>query len=71
MTSNPETDDAAMLAAAVLKRIETENIRNVRLILTDLYGVARGKVVAQGSPAELMRSSNARSLEEAFVELTA
>jgi glutamine synthetase len=45
MTSNPETDDAAMLAAAVLKRIETENIRNVRLILTDLYGVARGKVV--------------------------
>jgi sodium transport system ATP-binding protein len=33
--------------------------------------VARGKVVAQGSPAELMRSSNARSLEEAFVELTA
>jgi sodium transport system ATP-binding protein len=33
--------------------------------------VARGKVVAQGSPAELMRSRNARSLEEAFVELTA
>jgi sodium transport system ATP-binding protein len=33
--------------------------------------VARGKVVAQGSPAELMRSSNARSLEEAFMELTA
>jgi sodium transport system ATP-binding protein len=32
--------------------------------------VARGKVVAQGSPAELMRSRNARSLEEAFVELT-
>jgi sodium transport system ATP-binding protein len=33
--------------------------------------VARGKVVAQGSPAELVRSRNARSLEEAFVELTA
>ncbi len=33
--------------------------------------VARGTVVAQGSPTELMRSSNARSLEEAFVELTA
>jgi sodium transport system ATP-binding protein len=33
--------------------------------------VARGKVVAQGSPAELMRSRNARSLEEAFMELTA
>lgn len=33
--------------------------------------VARGKVVARGSPAELMRSRNARSLEEAFVELTA
>ena len=45
MTTSPGTEDAAMLAAAVLKRIETENIRNVRLILTDLYGVARGKVV--------------------------
>ena len=33
--------------------------------------VAQGRVVAQGSPAELMRSSNARDLEEAFVELTA
>ncbi len=33
--------------------------------------VARGRVVAQGSPAELMRSINARNLEEAFVELTA
>jgi sodium transport system ATP-binding protein len=33
--------------------------------------VARGKAVAQGTPAELMRLSNARSLEEAFVELTA
>jgi sodium transport system ATP-binding protein len=32
--------------------------------------VARGKVVAQGTPADLMRASNARSLEEAFVELT-
>jgi glutamine synthetase len=45
MTSSPGTEDAAMLAAGVLKRIEAENIRNVRLILTDLYGVARGKVV--------------------------
>jgi len=45
MTTSPGTEDAAMLAAGVLKRIETENIRNVRLILTDLYGVARGKVV--------------------------
>ncbi len=33
--------------------------------------VARGKVVAQGSPDELIRSRQARSLEEAFVELTA
>jgi sodium transport system ATP-binding protein len=33
--------------------------------------VARGKVVAEGSPADLMRSRNARSLEEACVELTA
>jgi sodium transport system ATP-binding protein len=33
--------------------------------------VTRGKVVAQGSPDELMRSSNARNLEDAFVELTA
>ncbi len=32
-------------AAAILKRIEAENIANVRLVLTDLYGVPRGKVV--------------------------
>ena len=33
--------------------------------------VARGKVVAQGRPAELTSATNARNLEEAFVELTA
>ena len=32
--------------ADVLKRIQAEDIGNVRLILTDLYGVARGKLVA-------------------------
>jgi sodium transport system ATP-binding protein len=32
--------------------------------------VARGQVVAQGSPAELMRAGNASTLEEAFVDLT-
>jgi sodium transport system ATP-binding protein len=32
--------------------------------------VARGEVVAQGSPAELMRAGNANTLEEAFVDLT-
>ena len=32
-------------AAAILKRIEAEDIANVRLVLTDLYGVPRGKVV--------------------------
>ena len=36
-------DDAA---AEILKRIEAEGIANVRLVLTDLYGVPRGKVVA-------------------------
>ena len=34
-----------MLRAQILKRIESEGIRNVRLVLTDLYGVPRGKVV--------------------------
>lgn len=43
----------------------------VSIVCDSVVVVARGKVVAQGSPAELMRSSNARSLEEAFVELTA
>jgi sodium transport system ATP-binding protein len=33
--------------------------------------MARGKVVAQASPAELMHASSARNLEEAYVELTA
>jgi sodium transport system ATP-binding protein len=43
----------------------------VSAVCDSVVVVARGKVVAQGSPAELMRSINARSLEEAFVELTA
>ena len=40
MTPEPTTE------AEVLKRIQAEDIGNVRLILTDLYGVARGKLVA-------------------------
>ena len=32
-------------AAEILKRIEAGDIANVRLVLTDLYGVPRGKVV--------------------------
>jgi sodium transport system ATP-binding protein len=42
----------------------------VSLVCDLVVVVARGKVVAQGSPAELMRATNARSLEEVFVELT-
>lgn len=38
-------DSGAPGPADVLKRIQAENIRNVRLVLTDLYGVPRGKVV--------------------------
>jgi len=37
--------DPAM-SAEVLKRIQAEDIAHVRLVLTDLYGVARGKLVA-------------------------
>lgn len=44
--SCPEASGVAPASAEVLKRIEAENIRNVRLVLTDLYGVPRGKVVA-------------------------
>jgi len=43
----------------------------VSLICDRVVMVARGQVAAQGSPGELMRASNTRSLEEAFVELTA
>ncbi len=43
----------------------------VSLICDQVVVVARGQVAAQGSPGELMRASNSRSLEEAFVELTA
>src|SRR5580698_9468744 len=43
----------------------------VSVVCDSVVVVAQGKVVAQGSPTELMRSRNARSLEEAFVELTA
>ena len=44
MTNSP-ADDAAVPSAEILKRIEAESIRNVRLVITDLYGVPRGKVV--------------------------
>jgi glutamine synthetase len=40
-----EPDQADQLCADVLKRIEADDIRNMRLVLTDLYGVARGKVI--------------------------
>jgi sodium transport system ATP-binding protein len=43
----------------------------VSAVCDNVVVMARGQVVAQGSPAELMRLRNARSLEEAFVELTA
>jgi sodium transport system ATP-binding protein len=43
----------------------------VSAICDTVVVVTRGKVVAQGTPDELMRLSNARSLEDAFVELTA
>jgi sodium transport system ATP-binding protein len=43
----------------------------VSAVCDSVVVVARGKAVAQGSPAELMELSKARSLEEAFVELTA
>jgi glutamine synthetase len=36
--------DTAM-SAEILKRIQAEDVAQVRLILTDLYGVARGKLV--------------------------
>jgi sodium transport system ATP-binding protein len=42
----------------------------VSLICDKVVVIARGQVVAQGSPAELMRAGNAQSLEEAFVGLT-
>jgi len=43
----------------------------VSAVCDNVVVMARGQVVAQGSPAELMRLRNARSLEEAFVELAA
>jgi glutamine synthetase len=44
VSAGPTSADAAM-SAEILKRIQDEDIGNVRLILTDLYGVARGKLV--------------------------
>ncbi len=41
----PRAVSGAPGAADVLKRIDAENIRNLRLVLTDLYGVPRGKVI--------------------------
>ena len=43
----------------------------VSIVCDSVIVIARGKAVAQGTPAELVRAANAQSLEEAFVELTA
>jgi glutamine synthetase len=40
-----ESGDAGLCSAQVLKRLEAENIRNLRVVITDLYGVPRGKVI--------------------------
>jgi len=40
-----EPGDAELCSAQVLKRLEAENIRNLRVVITDLYGVPRGKVI--------------------------
>jgi sodium transport system ATP-binding protein len=58
-------------AAGKCVLLSSHLMAEVSLVCDIVVVVARGKVVAQGSPAELMRSSNACSLEEAFVELTA
>jgi sodium transport system ATP-binding protein len=42
----------------------------VSLICDSVIVIAGGKAIAQGSPAELVRATNAQSLEEAFVNLT-
>jgi sodium transport system ATP-binding protein len=42
----------------------------VSLICDSVIVIARGRAVAQGSPSELVRATNAGSLEEAFVNLT-
>src|ERR1019366_6123134 len=38
-------EDTANLRARVLQRISDEGIRKVRLVVTDMYGVPRGKVI--------------------------
>lgn len=58
-------------AAGKCVLLSSHLMAEVAAVCDSVVIVARGKVVAQGSPAELMQSRNARSLEEAFVELTA
>ncbi len=58
-------------AAGKCVLLSSHLMAEVSLVCDTVVVVARGKVMAHGSPAELMRLSNARSLEEAFVELTA
>jgi sodium transport system ATP-binding protein len=58
-------------AAGKCVLLSSHLMAEVSVVCDSVVVVARGKVVAKGSPAELMRSRNARSLEEAFVELTA
>jgi len=58
-------------AAGKCLLLSSHVMAEVALLCDAVIVVARGKMVAQGSPEELMRLSNARSLEEAFMELTA
>lgn len=40
-----EPGDTELCSAQVLKRLDADNIRNLRVVITDLYGVPRGKVI--------------------------
>jgi sodium transport system ATP-binding protein len=58
-------------AAGKCVLLSSHLIGEVSAVSDSVVVVARGKSVAQGSPAELMQLSKVHSLEEAFVELTA
>jgi sodium transport system ATP-binding protein len=42
----------------------------VSMVCDSVIVIARGKAIAQGTPAELVHATSARNLEEAFMELT-
>ncbi len=49
------TDDQAVAAKEVLERIDRDRLHSVRVVFADQHGLLRGKTVAAGAMASVLR----------------